>query len=131
LWDRIITIGKSVLGETLDGINRQRHKILLKWEGIPQSMQLHMLWHGPNGLMAIFLAITVVRAILERWANGRDASNGHIASPWQSANIFCSNISMKFHFCKPSFFEVLPGTSYNFSNFSLFLLRFLALFPEI
>jgi hypothetical protein len=45
-------------------------------------MQFHSLWHGPNGLMVIFLAITTVRAILERQANGRDASNGHIALPW-------------------------------------------------
>jgi hypothetical protein len=94
-------------------------------------MRFHPLWCSPNGLMEIFLAITMVLSVLERQANGRDTSNGHIASPWKSANLHCSNISVKFHFYKPSFFEVLPGTSCNFSNFSLFLLRFLAFFPVI
>jgi hypothetical protein len=49
---------------------------------MPQSMQFHPLWHGPNGPMAIFLAITAFLSILEHRSNGQDASNGHIASPW-------------------------------------------------
>jgi hypothetical protein len=43
------------------------------------------LWHGLNGPMVIFLAITVFLAIPEHHSNGRDASNGHIASSWRSA----------------------------------------------
>jgi hypothetical protein len=82
MWDRIITIGKSILGAMINEINRQRHNKLIQWVGMPQSMQFHLLWRGPNGLMEIFLAITVVQAILERWANGQDASNSHISSPW-------------------------------------------------
>jgi hypothetical protein len=45
----------------------------------PSLMQLCLLRRGPNGLMASFLAITVVLTI---WANGYNASNGHITSPW-------------------------------------------------
>jgi hypothetical protein len=43
-------------------------------------MQFHPLWHGPNGPRANVPTITTFLAILERRSNGRDASNGHIAS---------------------------------------------------
>jgi hypothetical protein len=79
---RIITIGKSVLGATLDRINIQCHNRLLQWVGMPQSMQFHPLWHGPNGPMVNVLLIIVFLAILEHHSNSRDASNGHISSSW-------------------------------------------------
>jgi hypothetical protein len=45
-------------------------------------MQFHPLWRGPNGPMVNFLAITAVSNHSGASSNGRDASNGHIASPW-------------------------------------------------
>jgi hypothetical protein len=131
MWDRIIIVCKSVLGEILDGINRQRRNVLLQWEGTLQSMQFHQLWRGPNGPLEIFQAITAVQAVLEHRANGQDASNGHIASSWKSANLHCSDIPTKFQFFKPSFCKVLHGTSCNFSNFNFFFLSFLSFFPVI
>jgi hypothetical protein len=98
---------------------------------MPQSILFHQLWRGPNVPVVNIPAITMFLAILERLSNSRDDSNGHISSSWQSANLRCSDILAKFQFCKPSFFRVLPGTSYNLSNFSFFLLIFLAFFPEI
>jgi hypothetical protein len=96
-----------------------------------QSMKFHPLWCGTNGPREIFQAITVFLVVLECHSNGRDASNGNISSSWRSSNIRFSNIPVKFQFCKPSFCEVLSGTSCNFSNFSFFLLSFLAFFPII
>jgi hypothetical protein len=131
LWARIITIGKSVLDAMIDKINRQCHNKHFQWEGTPQSMQFHPLWHGPNGPMANFPAINAFLAVLEHRSNGWDASNGHISSSWRSANIRCYDIPTKFQFYKPSFCEVLYGTSCNFSNFAFFLLSVLAFFPVI
>jgi hypothetical protein len=82
LWDWIITIRESVLSAMLDEINRQRCNRLLQWVGLPQSIQFHLLWHGPNGPMVNVPAINMFLAILECRSNGRDASNGHIASLW-------------------------------------------------
>jgi hypothetical protein len=131
LWARIIKFGKSVLGATLNGINRKHHNELFQWVRMPQSMQLHPLWHSPNGPMVNILAIIVFLAVLESCSNGQDASNGHIASSWKSVNLCCSDIPSKFHFCKPSFCKVFFGTSCNFSNFAFFFLSFLAFFPVI
>jgi hypothetical protein len=82
LWARIIKIFESVLGAMLDGINRQRPNRLLQLVGMPRSIQFHPLWCGLNGPMVNVPAITVFLAVLECHSNGRDASNGHIASPW-------------------------------------------------
>jgi hypothetical protein len=131
LWARMITIHKSVLGATLDEINRYYHNKLFQQEGTPQSMQFHLLWRGPNGPRANVLEITVFLAILECHSNCRDTSNAHISSPWKSANLCCTDIPMECRFWKTSFYEVFPGNSCNFSNFSLFLLSFLAFFPVI
>jgi hypothetical protein len=126
-----ISVCKSVPGEAFDGLNKKRRNRLLQRVGMPQSIRFHPLWRGPNGPMVIFPAITTFLAILEHRSNGQDASNGHIASPWRSASLRCSAIPARFKFCKPSFCEVFSGTSCNFSNFSFFLLSFLAFFPVI
>jgi hypothetical protein len=49
---------------------------------MPQSIQIRLLWRGPNGPTMVFPSIIVFLAILEHYSNGRGASNGHIASPW-------------------------------------------------
>jgi hypothetical protein len=126
-----ISVCKSGPGEAFDGLNKQCRNGFLQWAGMPQSIRFHPLWHGPNGPMAIFLAITVFLTILEHRSNGRDASNGHIASSWRSAILRCSAIPARFKFCKPAFCEVFSGTSCSLSNFSFFLLSFLAFFPVI
>jgi hypothetical protein len=73
---------KSGPGVELDELNKRRHNRFLQREGMPQSIRFHPLWHGLNGPMAIFSAITAFLAILECHSNGRDSSNGHIASSW-------------------------------------------------
>jgi hypothetical protein len=78
----MITIGKSVLGAMLDGINIYYRNRLFQWVGTPQSMHFHPLWCGPNGSRVNVLEITVFVAILERRSNDHNASNGHISSPW-------------------------------------------------
>jgi hypothetical protein len=82
LWARVSIIGKSVLGEMLDGIHRERPKKLYKLEGMPQSMLFHLLWRSLNGPVVNVLTITAFLAILERRSNGQDSSNGHISSSW-------------------------------------------------
>jgi hypothetical protein len=98
---------------------------------MPQLTRFHPLWHGPNGLMAIFPEITMFLVVPEHRSNARDASNGHIVSSWKSSNLHCSSILARFKFCKPSFCKVLSRTSCIFSNFSFLLLMFLAFFPVI
>jgi len=131
MWAQIITIRKSVLDATLDGINRQCHNGLFQRVGMPRSIQFHLLWHSPNGPMVNVSAITTFLAILERRSNGRDDSNGHISPPWGSANLHYFAIPAKFKLCKPSFCEFLSGNSCNFPSFAFFLLSFLAFFPVI
>jgi hypothetical protein len=131
LLARITTICKSVPSEAFDELNKQcRNGFLQRIEKL-QPIRFHPLWRGPNGPMVIFLEITVFLSVPEHCSNGRDASNGHIASPWRSVILCCSAIPMRFKFHKPSFCEVLYGTSCNFSNFAFFLLSFLAFFPVI
>ena len=67
----------------------------------PSWMQFCPLRRGPNGSMASFLIITIVLIVQEFQSNGYNASNGHIASPWQSANLSFSDIPVKFELWRP------------------------------
>jgi hypothetical protein len=127
----IIKIGKSVLGVILDEINIYFPNGFFQWVTNPYSMQFHPLWHGPNGPMANFQAITSSITVLECRSNGHIASNYNIDPPWRSSILCYTDITTKFKFWKPSFCEVLSGASCKFSNLAFFLLRFLAFFPMI
>jgi hypothetical protein len=81
MWAWIIKIHESV-SATLDEINRQRRNRFFQQVGMPRPIQFHPLWCSPNGPMVNIPAITVFLAILKHRSNGRDASNGHISSPW-------------------------------------------------
>jgi hypothetical protein len=50
--------------EAFDGLNKQWRNGFLQWIENPQSILFHPLWRGPNGPMAIFLAIIVFLSIL-------------------------------------------------------------------
>jgi hypothetical protein len=95
------------------------------------SMQIHLLWHSPNGPMVVFPSITVFLAILEHYANGRGISNGHISSSWRIPILHGFAIPTRFKFCRYASCEVFSGTSGSFSNLDFFLLSFLAFFPVI
>jgi hypothetical protein len=131
LWAWIITIGKSVLRATLDRINRDCRNGFFQRVAQLYSMQFHLLRCIPNGPMASFWSINTLLTIRECQSNDHNASNGYISLPWRSAILCCTDISTKFEFWKPFFCEVFSRTYYNFSNFSLFLLIFLAFFPVI
>jgi hypothetical protein len=77
-----ISICKSGPGETFKGLNKQCRNGFLQQAGMPQSISFHLLWHGSNGPMVVFLEITVFLTALEPHSNGRDTSNGHVASLW-------------------------------------------------
>jgi hypothetical protein len=82
LWAWIITIGKSVLSETLNKINRKCRNEIFQWVGMPQSMKFHLLCHSPNGPMVNVPEITAFLEVLECRSNGQDASKGHITWSW-------------------------------------------------
>jgi hypothetical protein len=126
-----ILIFKSVLGEACYRINRQRRNRVLQRVGMPQSIQFYPLWRGLNGPMEIVPVINAFLAVLEHRSNSQDASNGHIASPWKSSSLCFFAIPVRFKFYKPSFYEVLSGTSCNFSIFTFFLLSFISFFSVI
>jgi hypothetical protein len=128
---RISRFAKSGPDAACDGLNKQNHNRFLQRARMPQSIRFHPLWHGLNGLMAIFSAITMFLTISERHSNGRDASNGHIASSRRSAILHCSAIPARFKFCKLTFCKVFSGTSCSFSSFVFFLLSFMAFFLVI
>ena len=73
-------------------------------------------------------------SFLESHSKGWGTSNGHIASPGQSPILCGSAVPARFKSFKPASYEVFHlffVASYRFSNFSFFLLSFLALFPVI
>jgi hypothetical protein len=82
LLAQISQFEKSGPSAASDGLNKQCRNGFLQRAGMPQSIRISPLWHGPNGPMTVFLAITVFLTILEHHSNGRDTSNGHIASSW-------------------------------------------------
>jgi hypothetical protein len=126
-----ITVCKKWSRRSVDGLNKKRGNRFFQRVGMPQSIQIHLLWRGLSSPMTVFLSITMFLAIPKRHFNGRGASNGHIASLWQSPILCCSVIPPKFKFFKPASCEVFYGTSCSFSNFAFFLLSFLAFFPMI
>jgi hypothetical protein len=103
LLAQISQFAKSGPNTSSDRLNKQHCNGFLQWVGMPQSIRIGSLWRGPNGSTMVFLAITMFLTILEHHSNGQDASNGHIASSWQSAILRGSAILARFKFCKPAF----------------------------
>jgi hypothetical protein len=114
-----------------DGLSKKCRNKFLQWAGMPQSIQIHLLWRSHNGPTTVFLALTMFLTISDHHSNGQDASKGHIASSWQCPILHGSSIPARFKFFKPASCEVFTGTSCSFSKLDFFLLRFLAFFPVI
>jgi hypothetical protein len=105
--------------------------IFITFKTVDLAMSIvHGLWHGSNGPTMKFWAINSFLTVREHRLNGHIASNDHIVSSWLSVNLCCTDIPTKFEFWKSFFCKVFSETC-NFSNFSLFLLIFLAFFPMI